>query len=68
MCASAAIQGVCAEGGARCSEENIEIKSGADTLSLSPKNGAVVGLRRASAELLAKSERAFVLRFLKRDG
>ena len=67
-CVSAAIQGVCAEGGARCSAENIEIKSGADTLSLSPKNGAVVGLRRASAELLAKSERAFVLRFLKRDG
>lgn len=66
--ASAAIQGVCAENGTVCPAGNIAIKSGGDTLFLSPKNGAIVGLKRGGTELLAKSERAFVLRFLKRDG
>lgn len=66
--ASAAIQGVCAENGTVCPAGNIAIKSGGDTLFLSPKNGAIVGPKRGGTELLAKSERAFVLRFLKRDG
>lgn len=49
-------------------ENPFEIKSGADTLFISTKNGALVGLESGGAQLLEKSQRAFVLRFLKPDG